>query len=75
LGENARSRRAKDSAKETTVSEDEGRVAGKLDQHAEEQDEVQAHKRAAQDEQGDEAAGEDEVEAHSHIRKATPKLD
>jgi len=54
---------------------DDGRSAGKLDQHADQQDEVEAHKRAAQDEQGDEAASDDEVEAHSHIRKAIPKSD
>jgi hypothetical protein len=45
----------------------------KFDQH-DEQGEVEAHKRAAHDEQHEETDG-DEVEAHRNIRKDTPRLD
>jgi hypothetical protein len=67
---NARSGRAEVSKKETTVSEDE-KVAQK---HAQHQDEVEAHglKQAENIEQGDEAAADDEVEAHRHIRTSIP---
>jgi hypothetical protein len=43
---------------------DDGKQMGKAPHHDEQTDEVEAHKRAAQTEHGDEAAADDEVEAH-----------
>lgn len=43
---------------------DDGKQLGKAPHHDEQSDEVEAHKRAAQAEHGDEASADDEVEAH-----------
>lgn|GEM_PF-6456824 len=44
---------------------DESKKLGKAPHHEEQGDEVEAHKRAAHDEQQDEASSDDEVEAHN----------
>lgn len=43
---------------------DEGKQMGKPSQHEEQSDEVEAHKRAAHTEHGDDTSADDEVEAH-----------
>lgn len=75
LRENARSGRAEIRQRRPAVTEENIRSDGRADHHDDQHDEVEGHMRKAQDEASDESGGDDEVEAHRHVRTALPKSD